>query len=315
MKKLLLALLLLPLVCSAQKQVFNYYDWQWKPCEVGLARFVAVMQQTDSGWLRHDYYLSNNNLQMSGLYADSACKNENGFFRYYYSNGILSSYGTYVNGKKEGTWISFHSNGMMSDSGSYSNGEHIGISIGWHSNGFMSDSSFYNGDGSSVAVGWYDNGNPSFAGKYLKNKPVGKIQYFHKGGSTAALETYDDKGVLQQVLYFNEGGEKIDKALYPAREAEFAGGIEKWRKYLYKNMQFPVGLKLVNTETVTVVVTALIDEDGNVVDAYVRVPFKPPFDAEALKAVKKSPKWIPAASHNRRIRFYINQPVTFTEEE
>jgi antitoxin component YwqK of YwqJK toxin-antitoxin module len=314
MKKNLFFFLLLPFMCCAQEAAPVYYDWEWKPCDVSLARFIALQKKTDSGWLRSDYYLSNNTLQMTGLFADSACKIQNGWFRYFYSTGFVSSEGQYVNGKREGNWLSFHTNGVMKDSAFYINDKRTGIAMGWHNNGYMSDSSFYNADGTSVSVGWYDNGNPSYAGRFFKNKPQGKVQYFHKNGSMAALEKWEQDKLVEAV-YYDEAGKELTAPLYKTADAEFTGGNKKWRDYLEKKLQFPNGYKLVNTNLVTVVIEALIDEDGNVTEAWVHIPFKPVFDAEALRVVKKSPKWVPAASHNRKVRMYIRQPVSFAQVE
>ncbi len=61
-------------------------------------------------------------------------------------------------------------------------------------------------------------------------------------------------------------------------------------------------------------ITGIINEDGKVLNAEVSVPLQPEFDKIALNAVNKSPKWIPAISHNRRVYFYFRQLVTFTQE-
>jgi hypothetical protein len=98
--KLVVIFCLLYAPCFSQNTITTFYDWQWKPCEVGQARFVAKVTKTDSGYRRNDYFLSNNRLQMEGFYNDADCKERNGSFAYYYSSGILSSTGTYRNNKK-----------------------------------------------------------------------------------------------------------------------------------------------------------------------------------------------------------------------
>ena len=62
-------------------------------------------------------------------------------------------------------------------------------------------------------------------------------------------------------------------------------------------------------------ISAVVDEEGNIKDAYVSVPFHPEFDEIALEVVTKSPKWIPAKLYNRNVKFYIKQPVTFSQGE
>jgi protein TonB len=95
------------------------------------------------------------------------------------------------------------------------------------------------------------------------------------------------------------------------RPALFRNRPDSWKRYVENNLQWPRGVKLVNTDTITVVVMATIDEAGNVTDAYVSVPFHPLFDKEVLRVVKRSPKWTPAISHNRYIKYWLVEAVDF----
>jgi antitoxin component YwqK of YwqJK toxin-antitoxin module len=312
--KLYVILLLLPLAGNAQKVEPIFYDWKWKPTTAALARFVSLTKKTDSGWYRNDYYLADNRPQMRGLFSDSACKQKNGFFSYYYPNGVLSSKGNYSNNKKQGLWLSYHNNGMMKDSTMFINGKATGISIGWYADGYMSDSVHIGDDGIAVKVDWFNNGNISSAGRLINDKKAGKWVFYHSNGNKSAEEDYENDK-LQSALYFTEDGKQTATPVYETAEAQFNGGTEKWRQYLGRKLMFPPGYKLVNTDIVTVVVNALVDENGDVKDVYTEIPFQKPFDEEALRAVKKSPKWIPATNHNRRVPMYIRQPVSFGQQE
>jgi hypothetical protein len=64
-----------------------------------------------------------------------------------------------------------------------------------------------------------------------------------------------------------------------------------------------------------VVVTGAVNESGDVTDLYISTPFFPPFEKEALNAIRRSPKWQPAIEHNRRVRYYFTQPVVFSQPE
>jgi hypothetical protein len=56
-----------------------------------------------------------------------------------------------------------------------------------------------------------------------------------------------------------------------------------------------------------------VDEEGLIQDAEVTGSLHPDFDKIALEAIKNSPKWIPAIDHNRKIKAYRRQPVTFAQ--
>lgn len=293
----------------AGAQTEKYYNYKWEPCQPGDARFVSLTNKTDSGWVKRDFYLSTKKLQMKGLFKDSALKIRNGWFSYLYPNQKLSTQGNFVNGKRDGLWLSYHYNGMMKDSIEYVNGE-IKTATTWYSNGAPHDSVVVNADGTGIQVGWFDNGLPSYSGRIYNNKKEKKWQYFHKNGKLAAIEEYEQDKLISRV-YYDEAGVQLSDTASRDRNAEFKGGEKKWRSFLSANLEFPPGVKLNNTEKITVVVNATIDEEGNVTDAYISVPVHPKFDEEALRVFRKSPKWAPSIANNRYVKYYIRQPVTF----
>lgn len=313
MKPILLLITTLICINAAAQKTENYYDYRWKPCQPEQARFFSEVTQTDSGWLRKDYFLGTKKLQMSGLYEDSGTKIANGVFHFFYANGIPESFGRNVHNKKEGLWISYHKNGIIQDSTLYVNGDPSGTSFQWHSNGYLSDSIVYNPDGSAVKVSWCTNGNPSGAGHLMNGKLHGPWQFFHKNGKLAASELYN-VGILVSREYFDVSGANEDTASKD-KNASFSGGLKGWRKFILKHIYFPAQYKIVNGNRVTVVVTATIDEDGNVLDPFVEIPFDDAFDRIAITIFKKSPKWLPAISHNRAVVQMIRQPITFSQGE
>ena len=54
---------------------------------------------------------------------------------------------------------------------------------------------------------------------------------------------------------------------------------------------------------------------GKVIDAEVSLPFHPEFDKIALSIIKDSPAWTPATAHNRKVKAYRRQPITFAQPE
>lgn len=291
----------------------KYFDYQGNPCEANLARFFAVIETTDSGWLRHDYFLAVKKLQMKGLYKDSACKIKNGFFYFSHVNGILQSRGQYIDNKKQGLWIDYHSNGYMSDSTVYDSGERTGTSLQWHNNGFLSDSTVYKEDGTAVLVSWFDDGSVSSAGRLnFLHSYHGKWQFFHRNGKLSATEIYDN-GKLVDRKYFAENGSPITDTADKTKEAVFPGGIPVWTKYLEKKLYFPSNYKIVSGDKAVVVVNFTIDENGDIKDVGLQTPFHPAFDDIAIRVIKNAPKWMPAISHNRRVKYYHRQAVNFTQ--
>ncbi|MBL0355668.1 MAG: energy transducer TonB [Chitinophagaceae bacterium] len=306
----LLTLTLFYFTAQAQK-IETYYDWQWKVCDIPYARFFSVVEKADTVWKRTDYYITELRLQMKGSYKDHDCKIKHGSFNYFHSNGNLSSAGLYLNNKKQGLWLSYHINGMMRDSTVYDAERPMGTGLGWHANGVMSDSNVYNPDGSAVKVDWFDNGQLSSAGRTVNNKQQGKWQYFSSNGNLCARELFDT-GKLVSRVYFNEDGSAISDTASRDREAVCK---KNWQLYLQNNLYFPANLKIVNSDQATVVVNFTIDEDGKIKDAYVSSSFHFHIDQIALDVLKNGPGWIPAIDHNRKVKAYRRQPMTFVVQQ
>jgi hypothetical protein len=313
MKSVLLLITILIAGNGHAQKIQAFYDYLWKPSAPEQARFLSEIQKTDSGWLRHDYFLATKTLQMSGLFEDSANKIANGYFRYFYANGIPETYGQNVHNKKEGLWIRYHHTGFMEDSTVYVNGTPSGTSLGWYSNGYMADSITYSPDGSAVEVNWRTDGILSSAGRLMYGQLNGPWTFFHSNGQLAARVLYN-MGHVQKEAYFDTSGAPENTAIQD-RPPTFPGGQEGWKKFVLKHIYFPSQYKLVNADQVTVVITATIDENGNVLDPFVEVPFNQAFDHIALTIFKKSPKWLPAIRHNQPVIQKIRQPITFSQNE
>jgi antitoxin component YwqK of YwqJK toxin-antitoxin module len=307
---------LLSLHSIAKSQTINkFYDLNWKETDAAHARFFSEVKKTDSGWHRADYFLhEENNIQMDGTYLDSACKIANGIFYYFHYNKKISMYGRYVNGKKEGLWLSYYKNGVMKDSSTYKSGGKIGTSQSWYPNGNPKDSIVI-GESLATNVTWFDNGQLSSAGRTNnKDKMVGVWQFYHINGKLASKEVYDIDGFLKTKNYYDESGNEVDTSR-KNKAAEFPGGIKAWQKYLGNKLYFPPNVQITNSDQAAVMVEFVINEEGKVEYANTVVPFYRIFNDIAESVILRSPKWQPAIEHNRRVKFYFTQGVTFAQTE
>lgn len=314
MKSTCLTLLLLGGLSTFAQKPGKFYDYRWKETDVAHARFYSVMQKTDSGWYCQDYYLRGPSLQMEGWYEDSSQKIKNGRFSFIYPDKRVESGGRYLHNKKQGLWLTYHPNGMMADSTVYEQGNPVGTSMAWYSDGSISDSSVYQADGSGVHVDWFLNGNPSSAGMLTTGyRRHGKWQFFHSNGKISAIELYDH-GKLVDKNYFDETGQPMDTTNND-RGAKYKGSDAAWLKYLDQHLEWPAGYRITKTDEAVVEISLTVDEDGKILDPYVSIPFYPPFEKAALDVIARSPKWVPAISHNRRVRAHFRQAVTFKQPE
>jgi antitoxin component YwqK of YwqJK toxin-antitoxin module len=310
----LTALIVMAFFSAASQTTENYYDYNWRPCESAAARFYSTITKTDSGYNRIDYFIREKSLQMTGKYNDIDCKQPNGYFRYFHSNGFEEAEGAYVDGRKQGLWLHYHPNQMMSDSGFYRSGRQLGTSLAWHANGYISDSTTLKEDGSGVQITWFENGELSSAGYYSAGmKQNGKWKYFHNNGVLSAMESYQHGRCLDKI-YYDENGKAEADTTNKDRDAEFPGGTQAWLKYLSKKAYFPSQYKITNGDKAVVVVTFAVNEAGKLSDVFVSTPFFPQFDRIAENAVAQSPPWKPAIRHNRKVKSQFRQPVSFVQE-
>lgn len=300
--------------CVSGQKTELYFDHLWKSCDPSAARFIGILESTDSGWFRQDYFASSRKIQMQALFEDKDCKIHNGDAIYFHANGQLSEMSRWIHGKREGPCVEYYSNGAMSDSATYRNGIPVGNHYRWHRNSYLADSISHANDTLDVKVSWFDDGTLAAAGFLLRDSLFGKWKYYRHNGEISAVVVYDNGKVLSKV-FFNEDGSPVNEKDNPDKDAQFEGGSNKWMKYLEKNAYWPPGLEFNEDVSAAVVVDFDIDEEGKIVRVEVVTPLHPKFDQIATNVILNSPKWRPAVRYNRKVKSSYRQSVTFVQLE
>ncbi|TKK68645.1 energy transducer TonB [Ilyomonas limi] len=99
-------------------------------------------------------------------------------------------------------------------------------------------------------------------------------------------------------------------------QAKFPGGPDAWMKYLQRNLQSDVPTENgAPTGSYTVVVSFLVDKDGNISE--VKAENDPGYGTagEAVRVISRGPKWIPAVQNGRNVIYRQKQAITFRVEE
>ena len=96
----------------------------------------------------------------------------------------------------------------------------------------------------------------------------------------------------------------------PDVNASFPGGMEVMQKWLSNNLVYPQTSQEMN-EQGRVYVSFVIEKDGSVTSAKVVRGVSPDLNKEALRVVKKMPKWIPAENNGRIVRSSFTLPINF----
>jgi periplasmic protein TonB len=92
-------------------------------------------------------------------------------------------------------------------------------------------------------------------------------------------------------------------------EAAYEGD---WRKFLERNLNASTPVDNGAPEgTYTVIVQFIVDKQGNVSDVKSLTSHGYGMEQEALRVIKKAPKWRPAIQNGRQVNAYRKQPITF----
>jgi protein TonB len=95
-------------------------------------------------------------------------------------------------------------------------------------------------------------------------------------------------------------------------EASFPGGDSKWRRYLETNCNGQVASDEGALEgTYTTVIQFVVDKEGNISDVRALTNHGYGMEQEAMRVIKKGPKWTPAIQNGRQVKAYRKQPITF----
>jgi periplasmic protein TonB len=95
------------------------------------------------------------------------------------------------------------------------------------------------------------------------------------------------------------------------KEAEFPGGDAGWGRYVKKEIEKNID-ELTEEDAGTVVVSFIVDKDGNVSDVEAGGELRNSKLAEiAVNAIKRGPKWTPGIMNGHKVKSRRSQPVTF----
>lgn len=123
------------------------------------------------------------------------------------------------------------------------------------------------------------------------------------------------KAVHEQVVVKEPEPEKAkpkEEEIFVAveQQAEFPGGQGALRKFLSNNIRYPESAQQ-NDIQGRVIVKFVVEKDGSIGNVTVVKGVDRDLDREAIRVVKKMPRWQPGKNNGVAVRSYFNLPVTF----
>ncbi len=143
--------------------------------------------------------------------------------------------------------------------------------------------------------------------------------------STKTVESENTKQVVQapvedkgtQVVEVPTKAVEEDKIFTKVEiEAEYPGGQGAWGNYLRKNLNAQVASDGgAAPGSYTVIVRFIVAKDGTISEVTAETNVGYGMEAEAVKTIKKGPKWTPAQQNGNVVKAYRRQPITFVVAE
>lgn len=124
----------------------------------------------------------------------------------------------------------------------------------------------------------------------------------------------EDKGT--QIVEAPKADEEDKVFTKVENEAQFPGGQQAWIRYLQKNLNANAPVDNgAPPGKYQVIVKFIVSKDGSISDVNAETKYGFGMEDEAVKIIKRGPKWTPALQNGRNVNAYRRQPITFIVEE
>lgn len=143
----------------------------------------------DGEWLE---YHKNGTLKVEGQYLEGQKQGE---WITYFSNGKVESRLSYAGDRADGDFRNWHENGNKAEVGKWHNGEKAGEWVSWHANGKIAGAvSYKDGMPNGRGISYYDNEKPKVRGEWKTGQKHGNwIEYYRSGAEKENTNWHDGK--------------------------------------------------------------------------------------------------------------------------
>ena len=183
------------------------------------------------------------------------------------------------------------SNNLLYTIASYSDSNYynpVGLYKNYYKNGALKDSAYYN-DSSKKLFGFH----------------------YTEQGKMIATYTFNELTQEETIRGYDENGNILPSFIYE-QEASFPGDLAAWKKHLTRYINPNVSVKNKAPAGIyKVIVRFIVARDGTISDIMAETQHGYGMEAEAIKVIRKSPKWNPAVQYNKTVNAYRRQPITF----
>lgn len=142
-------------------------------------------------------------------------------------------------------------------------------------------------------------------------------------GAVVGSETHDGKEVTNEVITGGQSSAGTGVAITPAVDnsihesssvdvyPEFEGGMKAWAKYIQKSLRYPAQAAEEGIQG-KVLISFVVEMDGSVSNVTLARGVTGSLDEEAMRVIRKSPKWRPGKQSGSPVRVRYNMPIGFS---
>ncbi len=190
----------------------------------------------------------------------------------------------------------------------------VGLMVRYYENGRKKDSTFFFDDATknyAFKYTYYKSGNLEDS-VFGKNEETITSSHFYENGNLCAHAFFDrDQQLFRCTVAYDSLGNIIPNFIFQ-KLASFKDGEQGWTEYLQKNLQTNIPIKKkAPTGEYTVILNFEVSPSGNIVN--VSAENDPGYGTkeEAIRVLKKSPKWEPAILYGKNVPFHLRQSIVF----
>lgn len=150
------------------------------------------------------------------------------------------------------------------------------------------------------------------SGNYAAGAQDGVWRFYAENGDVVEEKNYS-KGTLLSDTTFSGSWNEVRQELLSGQikvEPQLGDGQKDWSMYLMRNLRYPANAQQLNT-TGRVMVQFIVDEDGKILEPYIRRSAAYLLDEEALRLIRDSPRWHPASKDGMAVQAHKLQSITF----
>ena len=148
----------------------------------------------------------------------------------------------------------------------------------------------------------------------IKEDQVISTKTVESDNKTQIVAPVEDKGT--QIVEAPKADDEDKVFTKVENEAQFPGGTAAWVRYLQKNLNANTPVDNgARSGTYQVIVKFIVSKDGSISEVQPETKHGYGMEEEAIKIIKRGPKWTPALQNGRNVNAYRRQPITFVVEE